>query len=69
MKYVVPAIACICLLLGSCRRDYTCDCHTDGSHIVRTNKLGRIPGEDAQNTCAKIQRNQAFDTCVLSSVK
>lgn len=73
-----PAIAVGALLitvaLFSCHRDYTCECTTYGPNphhadITRYEKLGRIPSDDATNTCQKIQMNRHYDTCTLTSVK
>jgi hypothetical protein len=64
----------VAVTLFSCHRDYTCECTTYGpnpSHadVTRYEKLGRIPSEDATNTCRKIKINRQYDTCTLTSIQ
>lgn len=75
MKLATVVLALLfTVAMFSCRRDYTCECTNYGPNanhadITRYEKLGRIPSDDATNTCRKIQTNREYDTCTLTSVK
>jgi hypothetical protein len=75
MKLALSVLALLfTVAMFSCKRDYTCECtnyalNPTHAAITRYEKLGRIPSEDATNTCEKIQMNRHYDTCTLTSVK